>query len=270
MSFAVSTKSSSLFWSEPRHPIAWGGGLLLALLLHGGLFFWLSHQPAVIQPAASFTPMAFMLLPSTQPESTAVVEDKPDEVRQKQAAAPPVTAVKVEEDIPVKPTIAPDPQIVVAKKVQPKPKPKVQPQPVKAPVESKVEKPAAPASVTSTAAGTPQPNRTAPGTDTVNMPTQQKSDWTSLLLQRLERYKRYPAQALRQQARGIVLLNLTLDRAGQVLDVKLARSSGVPSLDKEALALPERASPLPALPEDMAEGKSQITITLPIRFDLRK
>lgn len=87
--------------------------------------------------------------------------------------------------------------------------------------------------MTSTAAGNPQPNQTAPGTNTVNMPTHQQSNWTSLLLQRLERYKRYPAQAIRQQARGVVLLNLTLDRAGQVLHVSLAKSSGVPSLDKE-------------------------------------
>lgn len=270
MSFAVSTKPSSPFWSQPSNPIPWGSGLLLALLLHGGLLFWLSYQPVLIQPAASFTPMALMLLPSIQPESTAVVEDKPDQVRQKQAVAPPVTAVKTQEDIPVKPTIAPDPEIIVAKKVQPKPKPKVQPQPVKALVETKVEKPTAPASVTSTAMGNPQPNQTAPGANTVNMPTHQQSNWTSLLLQRLERYKRYPAQALRQQAKGVVLINLTVDRAGQVLHVSLARSSGVSSLDKEALALPERASPLPALPDDMAEGKSQINITLPIRFDLRQ
>lgn len=270
MSFAVSTKPSSLLWSANNSPFPWGGGLLLALLLHAGIIFWLSDQQDVIQPAASFTPMAFMLVPSTQPESTATVKDTPDEVRQTQAAAPPVETVKEQEEVPVKPTVAPDPEIVVAKKVPAKPKPKVQPQPVKAPEETKAPVPAAPSALTSTAAGSPQPNRTAPGEDTVNLPTQQQSNWTSLLLQRLERYKRYPAQAVRQQARGVVALNVTLDRGGQVLNVTLAKSSGYPSLDKEALALPERASPLPPLPDDMAEGKSQITLTLPIRFDLRQ
>lgn len=269
MSFAVSIKPCSSSWSNSDKPIRWGGGILLALLLHGGILFWLIYQPALIQPAASFTPMAFMMLPSTQPESTAT-EDKPDEVRQKQAAAPPVETLKVQEDVPVKPTVAPNPDIVAAKKVQPKPKPKARPQPIKAPVEVKAPTPASPASVTSTAAGNPQPNKTSPGTDTVNIPTQQQSNWTSLLLQRLERYKRYPAQAVRQQARGVVLLNLTLSREGQVLHVSLAKSSGVPSLDKEALALPQRASPLPALPDNMVEGKSQMNITLPIRFDLRQ
>lgn len=269
MSCAVSTTPSAPLGSDSRSALPWGGGVLLALLLHGGILFWLVYQASLIQPAASFTPAAFMLVASTQPESTAL-EDKPTEVRQKQAAAPPVETVKEQEDIPVKPTVALNPEIVAVKKVQPKPKPKVKPQPVKAPEEKKAPAPAEKASVTSTAQGNPQPSVANPGRNEINSPTNQQANWSSLLLQRLEHYKRYPAQAVRQQARGVVSINVTLDRAGQVLNVTLAKSSGFPSLDSEALALPGRAAPLPPLPDDMAEGKSQITVMLPIRFDLRQ
>lgn len=269
MSCVVSTTPSWPLKSGVKRSLPWGGGALLALLLHGGILFWLVYQSSLIQPAASFTPAAFMLVASTQPESTAV-EDKPTEVRQKQAAAPPVETIKEQEDVPVKPTVAPNPEIVAVKKVQPKPKPKARPQPIKAPEETKAPAPAESASVTSTAKGNPQPSVANPGQNEINTPTNQQANWSSLLLQRLERYKRYPAQAVRQQARGVVSINVTLDRAGQVLNVTLAKSSGFPSLDREALALPARATPLPPLPDDMAQGKSQITVMLPIRFDLRQ
>lgn len=86
----------------------------------------------------------------------------------------------------------------------------------------------------------------------------------------LSRFKRYPALAVRQQRQGIVQVAVTLDRQGNVLGVKLLRSSGVASLDREALQLPQRASPLPAPGNEIAAGQAEFSVTIPIRFDLRE
>jgi len=267
MSLAVPTKPFPDNLSGHHSALKWGSGLLLALLLHTGLILCLTYRPDPIQPAADLPPIALMLLPSTQPESTAVSDKQPDEVKPKQLASAAQTAEQ-QQDLPqAKPTPAPRPEIVAAKKVHRKASPK--PEPVKAP--EKTQAPAAaPSSLTSPPPGNPQPSQTTPGVSPVRAPLIEHSNWASLLLQRLERYKRYPAQALRQQARGVVYLTLTVSRDGTLLNVQLVKSSGVPSLDSEAQALPARAAPLPALTEDIAPGQSQVTVTLPIRFDLRQ
>jgi protein TonB len=48
------------------------------------------------------------------------------------------------------------------------------------------------------------------------------------------------------------------------LSVRLERSSGVRSLDDEALSLPKRASPLPRPPEEV-KGDS-IELVVPVEF----
>jgi protein TonB len=46
------------------------------------------------------------------------------------------------------------------------------------------------------------------------------------------------------------MLHFVMDAQGRVLTAEIAKSSGRPVLDHEALALVERAQPLPALPAD--------------------
>ncbi len=72
----------------------------------------------------------------------------------------------------------------------------------------------------------------APQTSVASQPSQDASVWSGLLLAHLSRFKRYPALAVRQQRQGIVQVAVTLDRQGNVLGVKLLRSSGVASLDR--------------------------------------
>jgi protein TonB len=52
-----------------------------------------------------------------------------------------------------------------------------------------------------------------------------------------------------------------------VLARSVARSSGVPELDQEVLAMIGRAQPLPSFPPAMPQAR--MSLTVPIRFNVR-
>jgi len=91
--------------------------------------------------------------------------------------------------------------------------------------------------------------------------------WQSLLIRRLQQYKRYPHAARERNEQGVVLLAFSLDRDGHVLSRHIVSGSGYSELDAEVLALIERAQPLPAFPPSMSAEK--LDLTVPIRFSLR-
>jgi len=88
--------------------------------------------------------------------------------------------------------------------------------------------------------------------------------WQSRLLAHLERRKRYPSGARARGEQGIAYVRFSIDAAGNVLSVRLARSSGHPELDREVLSLVRRASPVPAPPLGVNRN-----ITAPVRFSRR-
>jgi protein TonB len=89
-------------------------------------------------------------------------------------------------------------------------------------------------------------------------------DWQSRVLGRLNAVKRYPSSARARRQQGVALIRFSVDRSGAVGDVVLARSSGFALLDREALALPRRAAPLPPPPEDMMEAAANLVV--PVDF----
>lgn len=93
-------------------------------------------------------------------------------------------------------------------------------------------------------------------------------NWTSQVVSRLERYKRYPSEAQSRGETGIVRLSFSVDRDGGVHSVRIIGSSGSGTLDRETLSLVERASPLPAPPASEMRG-SQIAVVVPIRYNVR-
>lgn len=93
-------------------------------------------------------------------------------------------------------------------------------------------------------------------------------NWRSRISGRLNRFKRYPKDALRLKRQGVGQVRFTLDRQGHVLAVTLVSSAGLPSLDREIQALVKRASPLPTPPAD-AYVNGTVELTLPIDFSLR-
>ncbi len=91
--------------------------------------------------------------------------------------------------------------------------------------------------------------------------------WESLLLRRLQEYKNYPAEARSRNQQGVVLLAFSIDRDGHVVSRHIVHGSGFAELDAEAMALVERAQPMPAFPPSMTEAR--LDLTVPIRFSLR-
>lgn len=91
--------------------------------------------------------------------------------------------------------------------------------------------------------------------------------WRGKLLGRLERFRRYPEAARKQHQEGVVRLRFCLDRQGHVLSARIEGSSGVTTLDEEALALVRRADPLPSPPEDVSGER--IELVVPVQFFLK-
>ena len=63
---------------------------------------------------------------------------------------------------------------------------------------------------------------------------------------------------------GTVLTRVTISRQGQLLNVVMEKSSGLPSLDAGVMDTIRRASPYPPLPAEIA-GNSH-TFQLPVSF----
>jgi protein TonB len=79
----------------------------------------------------------------------------------------------------------------------------------------------------------------------------------------LARNKRYPTDALAGGIGGTASVSFTVGPDGQVASLRLARSSGNASLDRESLDLVRRTSPFPPPPH----GKASITV--PVNFSVR-
>ncbi|MEQ8653265.1 MAG: TonB family protein [Kiloniellales bacterium] len=91
------------------------------------------------------------------------------------------------------------------------------------------------------------------------------NSYASQLAAWLERHKRYPQSARRRGEQGVVTLQFTLDARGHVVARRIVRSSGHERLDREVLALLERASPMPRPPGDAP----RFSLAVPIAFSLR-
>ena len=92
-------------------------------------------------------------------------------------------------------------------------------------------------------------------------------NWKSQLVARLERYKRYPAEAQSRGEQGMAQLAFSVDRSGGVHHARIVRSSGSSLLDEATLALVERAAPLPPPPPEISGA--QVAIVVPIRYNMR-
>jgi TonB family protein len=94
-----------------------------------------------------------------------------------------------------------------------------------------------------------------------------QQSYLARLLAQLNRAKRYPADAKRSHIQGVVMLHFVMAKDGTVSTFDVAKSSGHEQLDQEALALIQRAQPLPPIPPGF--GKEQINAVVPIEFTLR-
>ncbi len=118
---------------------------------------------------------------------------------------------------------------------------------------------AAPAAVPATPAATPTPAASAQA-------RRERDAYIRALMAALLQHRRYPPEARRERARGVVQLRFTVARDGHVLASSVARSAGHPLLDEAALAVLAAADPLPAIPPSL--GRDTLTITVPVEYAL--
>ncbi|WP_028670523.1 energy transducer TonB [Saccharospirillum impatiens] len=90
--------------------------------------------------------------------------------------------------------------------------------------------------------------------------------YLAALMQELRNSFDYPRGALRRRQEGRVEVALRIETDGTIAGVTLDSSSGYTLLDESAIAMIERISGLPALPE--AAGKEGLAVSVPIDFKL--
>jgi protein TonB len=263
------TASDRLPLARPGDGRRWGVCLTLALTLHVAgaaalLAYWradaeeVANAPLIMielaaLPAAPETAPSD-LPPGPQQEQAAPSSPAPPVVERDAEPAPQQPAEKIETAV-----LPPAPQAEEPVAAAPPPKPAEQPQQPKH-RSSQAQIASAPSTTPHRAERAAAP---APGASARN--ANALPSWKSALVNRLERYKRYPAEARGEH--GVARLAFSVDRGGGVHHARIVRSSGSGALDRATLALIERAQPLPPPPPEIRGA--QIAIVVPIRYSIR-
>lgn len=176
-----------------------------------------------------------------------------------------------------KPVVEPKPVKKTETKVKPKPvvkKAKPKPKPVVTPVPAVAVKTEAASEVSEAVKVT---NRRS---DVQTSASAEKSSYgggnpavrvsyESKLLARLERNKRYPNAARRRGQEGTVTIRFTISQSGKLLSHKIIKPSKHERLNKAAEKMLKKSSPFPPVPDEILNGQSQYTVTVPVGFNLR-
>jgi protein TonB len=86
------------------------------------------------------------------------------------------------------------------------------------------------------------------------------------LWHKVEQLKRYPAMARMNRWEGKVVLRAVIRDTGELVDLEVAESSGHAVLDRDALEVMKRASPI-TLKHSL--GQSQVVLQIPISYKLK-
>lgn len=170
----------------------------------------------------------------------------------------PVAAVDLTE--PSEPPTAKKPRPPQEKRAA---KPKLAPEPKPAP--RSVERPVSVAE--DTAKGPQSGTAGAGGSSKDERGSASLSSYQAKLAARLRSFRSFPAAAEKQGITGTAVVTFTVNASGTVTSAKLGRSSGHAILDSAAVAMVHRASPFPPIPANI--GRSSITVSAPVRFDMR-
>lgn len=257
----------------PLLRLQWPLAAVAAIGLHGGLgaVTLVSFADPVLddRPLGSIvldlSPVATSAASPAQdlpvgPESTdsaankAQSESKPQEVTEQQQP--------IAEPSPTEPEIA-VPKATAEAKPDPEPRPEEQ-KPETRSEASAVETPASQAMAPPKLDAPVAQKSAAPEVGLSPAAARAKLTWHQAIALHLDRFKRYPAGAPAELSRGEVVLQLVVERTGRVVSSHVVRSSGFPILDAAAMAMLERAAPLPRPTVDVP-GETFV-LTAPIVF----
>jgi TonB family protein len=109
------------------------------------------------------------------------------------------------------------------------------------------------------------PRSVAPAVGTGESMQRARVTWQKELAAHFDKSKRYPADRATQSAE--VVVSFVLDRVGHVVSTHVVKGSGDSSFDAAALAMLQRADPVPAPPPLVAD--EGLTFTLPVIFHIK-
>jgi protein TonB len=89
-------------------------------------------------------------------------------------------------------------------------------------------------------------------------------DYLEAVRRWVQRYRKYPDEAVKEKQEGVVQVGFKFLRDGTVTDAWIEKSSGFPLLDQAALAMIHAASPIPKVP-DRYQGDT-LTLVMPENF----
>lgn len=202
-------------------------------------------------------------LASTQ---NAMSELPPGPESEASAASPPVVEQKTaakQTDLPKETPVEsenPDRLVTIEKTDKPK---EDEPEPKAKMMKPSDESAAQEAMAAPTIENVPQSAKsTTPDQGTGQSRQRARVTWQKELLAHLDKFKRYPAE--RSQKSAEIVVTMTLDRTGHVLSANISRGSGDDAFDHAALAMVERASPVPPPPPLIAD--EGLDFSLPVIF----
>lgn len=198
------------------------------------------EEPVVL---VELPPAAVADAPAIRPETRHAPEQPQPEVATQQVRTPPV-------DLP--PVRAPLPANAVTL-----PPPAPQSPRAAAPVAASAPSaPAAPAAPSSAQLSGSDPRA-----------RQQEVDYRALVNSYLARRKTYPVEAKRARQEGTVAVRFSVDRNGNVSNLRLLRGSGHDLLDSATLQLIQRVAPLPRIPASLP--RDSVIMAIAIEYSLR-
>lgn len=242
----------------------------LSVLLHGALLVALPKPPLKAPEMPALLATIRLALPEVSalpPTPAPAARPAPVEAPQRPAAAPQARRVEATPVLaapqPARPVVRQRPAAVTpseaaappASQAATPPAPPVSPAAIAAAAPQGAEAPAA-APVT-----TPRPAAPRPAADALD-------GYRRQLTELFARGHEYPRVAALRGWEGEVRLRLRVARRGQLLGVRVDRSSGFDVLDQDAVALLEGHGSLPPLPE--ALEVAEIEVVVPITYRLRK
>ena len=236
--------------------------VMVSIVLHGaalGLLLFTVTPAMISLPAAVEAPIIMEVVILAQP------------VRQP-IAAPPPPPQTAEEPPPliesiVSEEIAPPPPLPEVRPPEPQPKPQPKPKLTQPRPQPQADPSPLPPAETVQESALPAPSTPQQAAVVPVAPISPPADYVSLIRAQLERNKVYPRSAQQRRQQGRAMVRIAIDRAGHVIQYRLESSSGHELLDREVVAMIQRASPLPPVPPSF-NGES-LELVVPVEFFLR-
>lgn len=92
------------------------------------------------------------------------------------------------------------------------------------------------------------------------------NEYSSKMVLASYEHVRYPKRALKLNQQGTVMLEVILNRGGDLVSVDVLQSSSYPALDDAAIKAVQRTAPFPKMPDEITEDS--IKFTLPFTFQI--